>query len=948
MTDRSWMEYACDAAKEAYEALLDEVVERHVLNDRENAVLPEETMRKLEKGQMAHPNVVRLLTISGKGGYSADVEKSDGYENYFNITLLDHLLSTARGALVFAAFEWLSQNAEMDLALLRRRLRVLAALALLHDLDKDLGLPRNTPLTDEMVNAVVGRYGLDSFLERVEVRLDGEQLRYLIEKVEATQAHRHPPGNLPPRDFESLPLFVRLADQLDGLWCLDDPEQGGLEGVLKRIRSDESVLHSGFLKSWKSLRLFDPHHPFLLDELQRWLTVASFRTSGVPPLIETHRDGELFMLLPGEHAEPIIKRAVTQLCSNLPFELRLDVSNRGTPSLYDASPSHEALVEFMLRGQGHKLIPDLFKIKRTLIEDVTKQNVTKQLDELLRPINLQPCPSDSGSLVSLYATMEGMEESSKAVLSETAHLVLLLNLKTDGKAKGKVPDAAVRAKALVAAVGAPVPFWIEGVSGSDTDASKRTLTALWVTALAQQNRELWEAVWGRDGMLKRWLEGDEEKPGLRVGFTDRGSQVARGLERRLVQLLGGKRVAPEGESERGRCLFTDEPARFDDPINQALGLHGVKVAAFSGRDGRPELVASERAHTVVSDSSVAEHRLRAKVHESLGGPNDGVPALISSPTTSGLFAGLVLTDDRSMPAMSVYDLNRLDVKKGRIVRETDIHRQRFRMARLERMPEKLTDQVEKIKMLLRGCRRIGRPIHIFRGLPMTQRAFFHYDAMPRPLVDLLGSNSLRLEQIPGALKHLERARVILNGKGLGYEVFRLYTNPGTRFRAICMAWCELRNGDKLPKEVLPDLQTEYQKLKEGKGMSERDGALVRFGQAAATIQKRPQSGASANEELMILKIAMDTVSAARRMGQVDDASLICAMAGELETNLSRRDKTWLTQPDALRKRCLDVAEFFVREVWHGVLQGKLPSQNDRRVLSSIYRMAFVMAHRKPQ
>ena len=32
--------------------------------------------------------------------------------------------------------------------------------------------------------------------------------------------------------------------------------------------------------------------------------------------------------------------------------------------------------------------------------------------------------------------------------------------------------------------------------------------------------------------------------------------------------------------------------------------------------------------------------------------------------------------------MSVYDLNRLDVKKGRIILETDIYRSRFRMARL--------------------------------------------------------------------------------------------------------------------------------------------------------------------------------------------------------------------------------------------------------------------------
>ena len=96
---------------------------------------------------------------------------------------------------------------------------------------------------------------------------------------------------------------------------------------------------------------------------------------------------------------------------------------------------------------------------------------------------------------------------------------------------------------------------------------------------------------------------------------------------------------------------------------------------------------------------------------------------------------------------------------------------------------------------------------------------------------------------------------------------------------------------------------------------------------------------------MVLKVAMDAVTAARRIGQVDEASLVCAVAGELESNLTRRNKTWLTQPEALRKRCLDVAELFVKEVWLGALKGKTPGQNDRRVIASIYRMAFVMAHR---
>lgn len=945
MSEKNWMETAVSAAREVYGALLEEVVERHVIKDREDVPLGKERKQKLEKGLIAHPNVVRLLTISGKGGFAA---ANGGDENpharFYNITLLDHLLSTARGATVFAAFEWLSQNPGMDTTILKRRLRVIAAVAFLHDLDKDLGLLRNTPLTDEMVRGAMDRYGLDPFLAVADVVLQPDQMRYLIEKAEATQAHRHPPKVLPPRELESLPLFVRLADQLDGIWCLDDPVNGGLTGVLKRIASEECVLKSGFLRSWKPVRLFDPHHPFLLDELQRHLSYAAAR-AGVPPLIETHRDGELFMLLHEQSADAAIERAVKRLCQNLPFQLEMKVSNRGIPSLYNKSPTHGELAG-SIKTLNRRDLSELFKIRTPLVPQVMEP-----LDDLLAGHGVAPRwpKSMRASLVSLYNTFEDRDEGIKEVLCEAAHLTLLLNLKVDAGSKSGIPDYNNREQAVLNLLPEGPPDWIAKIGRHIPDApdqSRRTLTALWVTALARQDRELWEAVWGDSGLLKCWLEGESGKLGMRQYITGRGAQVASGLERRLTQLLAGRRVAPEDESANGHCIFTGEPAPSDEPIDQALGLYGVKVSAFSGREGRPERITSERAHTIVSAVSVGEHKIRANVHEELGGKEDGVPSLISSPTTSGLFGGLALTDDESIPAMSVYDITRLEIKKGHIIKETDIHRNRFRIARFEGMPEKLADQVKKLQVLLKACRRIGRPLHIFRGLPTPEKSYFFYDAMPRALVELLGMKALRLEQIPTALKHLKLAQLLLEGQGLGYDAFRRYTDPQTRFGALCLAWCQLRDKGKVSRDVLSDFESEYRSYKEENNMSEQDGALVRFGLAAAGIQGRPSPEASANEELMVLKVAMDAVTAARRLGQMDEASLVCAVAGELETNLTRRGKTWLDHSGALRKRCVEVAELFVKEVWLGALKGKTPGQNDRRVMASIYRMAFVMAHRK--
>ena len=45
---------------------------------------------------------------------------------------------------------------------------------------------------------------------------------------------------------------------------------------------------------------------------------------------------------------------------------------------------------------------------------------------------------------------------------------------------------------------------------------------------------------------------------------------------------------------------------------------------------------------------------------------------------------------------------------------------------------------------------------------------------------------------------------------------------------------------------------------------------------------------------------------------------------------------------------MDFAGQFVTDVWHGVLQGRPPAQKTRRLLGSIYRMAFLQAFRDAQ
>lgn len=127
-------------------------------------------------------------------------------------------------------------------------------------------------------------------------------------------------------------------------------------------------------------------------------------------------------------------------------------------------------------------------------------------------------------------------------------------------------------------------------------------------------------------------------------------------------------------------------------------------------------------------------------------------------------------------------------------------------------------------------------------------------------------------------------------------------------------------------------------------MTEKEGAVVRFGQSASKVQRRPLSVASANEEMLVFKLCLDAAVALKRVGQTDKASLVCGIAAELETNLIRKDKMSAADKrggQSLKQACIELAEQFVEDIWFGVLQGKAPAQKNKRLLGSVYRMAFI-------
>lgn len=948
----SAMQRANQAAGAVYQRFLQEVVETHVLKERASPrPLSEKQRQLLDSGKEIDVRTLHLMSISGKGGWDDNPEKWERYRHNQNITLLDHLLSVVRGALLLAALDWLLDNPEMEETELRQRLTVIAAIGFLHDLDKMLQLKRDAELTLAHVQLAVDRYGITGFLAAENITLSHEQIRFLIEQAEDSQRYRHPAATPPPRAWKhAVERYVKLADKLDGLWQ-QHGANGGLEAIIQRLQQEQS-LASPVLAQWGTVDIFDPHHPFLLDELQRRLSFACQRLAGIPPLLETHQDGRLFMLLPKEKADAIKQDGLRRLVSHLPFKLEISISTRGLPELLNGKPDHAGLGEF-LRDAQRRTLGQLFRVRNDLVAQVTPH-----LDACLRALGLAPrWPKASGQTSTPFPDPEALDAFAEPHFLRAAHLVLLLNLKLPVNKKNGLPDYAERETQLLAALGQALPEWLEAV---EDDQSRRVLLGLWVVSLAGDGAETGQAIWGEKGLSQQWLEGTEERAGFNQFLAGEGVIIQQAVQRHFQQLLEGTRVRPEDEGASGRCLFTDAPSSTLMAGN--LGLHEVKVSAFTGREGKPDSVtAPARGEVPIGYVSLAEHKLRRDVYGIQGGKPSGVPTLVSSPVTTGLFGALVLNDEAHFSALSVYDLSRQKVEQGKVsYRGLEVYRQRYRMARLERIPEKTEDQINLLRLLLTACLRIGRPIHVFKGLPTPQKAFFYFDAMPSVLKQLIGYQELRLEQIPTAIGHLNMAQTLASTPGLGYDVLGLYAMQRTRFQAVCLAGCYAHDALKQAnnqkagamKQLARRLEQEFHEiLPRSHSMSEADGALVRLGQAAARIQRRPLGQSSTSEEMLVFNLCLQSALNLRGAGQADAATLIHGIAGELETNLVRKGKAAARDKrdeQALLDACMAFAKQFVNEVWFGALHGRPPAQKSRRLLGSVYRMAFLQSFREAE
>ena len=918
---------------------------------------------------------VRLLTLSGKGGWSDDPNIAEEWSNYTNISLLDHSLSVARGALMFYVIQ-----ASEDVGVfcswddVTRLAYALVSIAFLHDIDKDLQLERGSPIPEASVAERMSRYGIDSFLSNKGITISPAAMLNYIEEVEGSQAARSPAAIDYDRKIAAMSSYVEVADKLEGIFLDQRSDISSLISSLENL-NQWPILKNTILRHWEVIQIHDHIHTFLLDQFQIALSSACKNKSGLLPLIEVVHDGVLLCIIPRAQSQDIREEALQSFIDSLPFRLRFSVNNRLASEFVGGRATWELCRKLMGRTSEWDHFRNLFALPRGF---VTKH--VEEINSLLRAADLETSwvgldEGATGATVKPFGNHPNGSRSCFPLNSDhaLAFLTITLNHK-DKPGKNSAPDADTRQRELSGILDAldlsPPEIYAE--LANDPRAQRTllamwTISKLWGMSLYDEDSalKLFNDILGHEGLTGTWLEGNMSRIGISDQVIDNSSDINHALERRFGELLSGKIIHQhDREGTSKRCFLCNVPTSHKRKVSSSLNVHGVKVSAFSGRDGRNDHLASPSGDTHLCLVCQAELKLRFKAQAESKGSNN-LPPLISSPVTTGLFGGLIYEQERDCQSLGLNEILRLNMKKGKVYMGLDVQMKRTRIARLENLPPHDAKLVVELRKILQSIQRIGRPIHLFQGAPNPHPAIFYSDALPRWLVYILQGDSLRIEQLDTAISNLEFFEIVLSSHGLGVEWAKRMADPEKNIRlgAFCVTWVEAieRIGSGSGQAISDWIKVAHiarhkaltlihQSSNNDMKLADNTDPLIRLAWLATRIQKRIGSKASISKQLLCWSTAVAFLSSSRESITNDQSALILGLAAKLEENLTRgiSDAAAKKYRDglSLQQACIDFAHHFVLRVWVEVFKSKEPTSQDQRNASAIYRFALLESYRE--
>jgi hypothetical protein len=232
---------------------------------------------------------------------------------------------------------------------------------------------------------------------------------------------------------------------------------------------------------------------------------------------------------------------------------------------------------------------------------------------------------------------------------------------------------------------------------------------------------------------------------------------------------------------------------------------------------------------------------------------------------------------------------------------------------------------------------------------MERPEFFYHDSLPAYVRDAWGGKQgLRVEECRPAMDIIDIAEAVGSSDGLrDVALAKEFLFPRTRFRAAVQVWAKNRNAESPPLmgRRTQILQEQLQQLSKEEERMNTSGLapVLKLADLASSIQRNPGWGwkASNNEEIFLLKSAMDGAVDAHKASISDEESLIDYVAGRIKGDGDRKDMLVYARSkdaaDALKTAIDSFAKIFVQEIWFGSLKGRPPSASNMRPMTDAYR-----------
>jgi hypothetical protein len=373
----------------------------------------------------------------------------------------------------------------------------------------------------------------------------------------------------------------------------------------------------------------------------------------------------------------------------------------------------------------------------------------------------------------------------------------------------------------------------------------------------------------------------------------------------------------------GTCLLTGAPAT--QPIKaSSMALAGIKTSAFNNRMGHHKSLWSQADQNYLSEAAIKQQALLCETLTAANKQAVGQPLLVAMPFRSVFkpLQGMVKGGTGGVRVIdSFMAVNEKDAGWKQVLPwELDVSASMPLI--LETVDTDFDSRLHTMYRMAVLALYSGDPVHVFISTQRDIRAAFAFEYTPPLLQSLLHDltaaddmpGTIRRDKLPDLVQRLALFRQVI-ATPYGHDVLSVL--PAYSWWAV--AWLQAR--------LIQDEKFFFaQQVAEARKVytMEQDAQLERIAELATHVQRYPGSRASNNDRTFALATVLEPFNTGKQHDQVA-AVTIAAMAETLEQSLERREM-YARGEGPLLERChafsQEVYAFMIRNTEQGRFDGR--------------------------